>query len=72
MRSPRLSLVQSRPRWNQGWGETGDREKSSSLAREAIADDPAMLRWAEHTLGFSAEYHRERAVLEKSRAAGAA
>jgi hypothetical protein len=56
-------------RWNQGWGETGDREKSSSLAREAIAEDandPAVLRWAKHTLGVWEEYDRERAVLEKA------
>jgi adenylate cyclase len=56
-------------RWSHGWGETGDREKSLSLARAAIADDandPAVLRCAGHTLGFWGEYDRALAVLEKA------
>ena len=56
-------------RWSHGWGETRDREKSLSLAREAIADDandPAVLRCAGHTLGFWEEYDRALAVLEKA------
>lgn len=56
-------------RWNMGWGETGDREKSLCLAREAMADDTndaAVLRCVGHTLGFWEEYDRALAVLEKA------
>ena len=56
-------------RWNLGWGEPADREKSLCLAREAIADDTddaAVLRCAGHTLGFWEEYDRALAVLEKA------
>jgi TolB-like protein/class 3 adenylate cyclase len=56
-------------RWSQGWGETGDVEKGMALAREAIADDPndpSVLRWAGHTLGFWGDYDRAVTVLEKA------
>jgi adenylate cyclase len=56
-------------RWLQGWGESGDRERGLNLAREAIADDgndPSVLRWAGHTLGFWGEYDRALSVLEKA------
>ncbi|WP_426409716.1 adenylate/guanylate cyclase domain-containing protein [Bradyrhizobium ganzhouense] len=56
-------------RWNQGWGEMGDREKSLWLAREAIADDSndaAVLCYAGHALGFWGEYDRALAVLERA------
>ncbi len=56
-------------RWVQGWGEPGDREKGLALARQAIADDgndPAVLRWAGHTLGFWGEHDRALALLEKA------
>ncbi len=53
----------------QGWGEADDRERGLMLAREAIADDgndPSVLRWAGHTLGFWGDYDRALAVLEKA------
>jgi TolB-like protein/class 3 adenylate cyclase/Tfp pilus assembly protein PilF len=56
-------------RWLHGWGETGDKEQGLALAREAIADDgdnPSVLRWAGHTLGFWGDYDRALAVLEKA------
>jgi adenylate cyclase len=56
-------------RWVQGWGEAGDVEKDMALAREAIADDPndpSVLRWAGHTLGFWGDYDRALTVLEKA------
>jgi adenylate cyclase len=56
-------------RWVQGWGEADDRERGLVLAREAIADDgndPSVLRWAGHTLGFWGDYDRALAVLEKA------
>jgi adenylate cyclase len=42
-------------RWIQGWGAPGDPAKGLAVAREAIvqgSDDPSVLRWAGHTLGF--------------------
>jgi TolB-like protein/class 3 adenylate cyclase len=48
-------------RWLNGWSEPGDRERCLALAHEAIADDvndPSVLRWAGHTLGFWGDYDR--------------
>jgi adenylate cyclase len=45
-------------RWIQGWGAPGEREKGLATAREAIVldpDDPSVLRWAGHTLGYWGE-----------------
>jgi adenylate cyclase len=56
-------------RWIQGWGATGDPAKGLAVAREAIAEDsnnPSVLRWAGHTLGFWGEYDRSIALLEKA------
>ncbi|MGZ3288610.1 MAG: adenylate/guanylate cyclase domain-containing protein [Xanthobacteraceae bacterium] len=56
-------------RWIQGWGATGDPEKGLAAAREAIvlgSDDPSVLRWAGHTLGFWGDYDRSIALLEKA------
>jgi adenylate cyclase len=56
-------------RWVQGWGAPGDRENALAAAREAIAlgsDDPSVLRWAGHTLGFWGDHDRSIAVLEKA------
>ena len=53
----------------QGWGAPGDPEKSLAAAREAIAqgsDDPSVLRWAGHTLGFWGDHDRAIALLEKA------
>jgi adenylate cyclase len=56
-------------RWVQGWGVPGDPEKALAVAREAIvqgSDDPSVLRWAGHTLGFWGDYDRSIALLEKA------
>ncbi len=56
-------------RWIQGWGAPGDPEKGLAAAREAIvlgSDDPSVLRWAGHTLGFWGDYDRSIALLEKA------
>ena len=56
-------------RWTQGWGAPGDPEKGLAVAREAIvqgSDDPSVLRWAGHTLGFWGDYDRAIALLEKA------
>jgi adenylate cyclase len=56
-------------RWIQGWGVPGDPERGLAVAREAIAqgpDDPSVLRWAGHTLGFWGDHDRSIAVLEKA------
>ena len=56
-------------RWIQGWGTPGDPEKALAAAREAIvlgSDDPSVLRWAGHTLGFWGDYDRSIALLEKA------
>jgi adenylate cyclase len=56
-------------RWIQGWGAPGDREKGLAAASEAIAlgpDDPSVLRWAGHTLGFWGDHDRSIALLEKA------
>ncbi len=56
-------------RWIQGWGAPGDRENGLTAAREAIAlgsDDPSVLRWAGHTLGFWGDHDRSIALLEKA------
>jgi len=56
-------------RWIQGWGAPGDPEKGLAAAREAIvlgSDDPFVLRWAGHTLGFWGDYDRSIALLEKA------
>jgi TolB-like protein/Tfp pilus assembly protein PilF len=56
-------------RWIQGWGAPGDPERGLAVAREAIAqdpDDPSVLRWAGHTLGFWGDHDRAIAVLEKA------
>jgi TolB-like protein/class 3 adenylate cyclase len=56
-------------RWIQGWGTTGDPAKGLAVAREAIAQDsnnPSVLRWAAHTLGFWGNYDRSIALLEKA------
>jgi len=53
----------------QGWGAPGDRERGLAAAREAIvlgSDDPSVLRWAGHTLGFWGDYDRSIALLEKA------
>lgn len=53
----------------QGWGAPGDRERQLAAAREAIvldSDDPSVLRWAGHTLGFWGDYDRSIALLEKA------
>ncbi len=53
-------------RWIQGWGAPGDPEKGLAAAREAIvlgSDDPSVLRWAGHTLGFWGDYDRSIALL---------
>jgi len=56
-------------RWTQGWGVQGDPERGLTIAREAIAqgsDDPSVLRWAGHTLGFWGDRDRAIALLEKA------
>jgi adenylate cyclase len=56
-------------RWIQGWGAPGDPEKGLAAAREAIvlgSDDPSVLRWAGHTLGFWGDHDRSIALLEKA------
>ena len=56
-------------RWMNGWGEPGDRERCLALAHEAIANDvndPSVLRWAGHTLGFWGDYDRSLTLLEKA------
>jgi adenylate cyclase len=56
-------------RWVQGCGVPGDPEKALAVAREAIvqgSDDPSVLRWAGHTLGFWGDYDRSIALLEKA------
>jgi adenylate cyclase len=56
-------------RWMNGWSEPGDRDRCLALAHEAIASDsnnPAVLRWAGHTLGFWGDYDRSIALLEKA------
>jgi TolB-like protein/class 3 adenylate cyclase len=56
-------------RWIQGWGAPGDPERGLAAAREAIvlgSDDPSVLRWAGHTLGFWGEHDRSIALLEKA------
>jgi TolB-like protein/class 3 adenylate cyclase/Flp pilus assembly protein TadD len=56
-------------RWVQGWGAPGDPEKGLAVAREAIvqgSDDPSVLRWAGHTLGFWGDHDRSIALLEKA------
>jgi adenylate cyclase len=56
-------------RWLNGWNEPGDRERCLALAHEAIANDvndPSVLRWAGHTLGFWGDYDRSLALLEKA------
>ena len=56
-------------RWIQGWGVQGDPERGLAVAREAIAqgsDDPSVLRWAGHTLGFWGDHDRAIALLEKA------
>jgi adenylate cyclase len=61
--------VTYRLRWIQGWGAPGDPEKGLAAAREAIvlgSDDPSVLQWAGHTLGFWGDYDRSIALLEKA------
>jgi adenylate cyclase len=56
-------------RWIQGWGMTGDPAKGLAAAREAIAQDsnnPLVLRYAGHTLGFWGDHDRAIALLEKA------
>jgi adenylate cyclase len=56
-------------RWLNGWSEPGDRERCLALAQEAIANDtndPSVLRWAGHTLGFWGDYDRSLALLAKA------
>jgi TolB-like protein/class 3 adenylate cyclase len=56
-------------RWIQGWGAPGDPAKGLAAARDAIvqdADDPSVLRWAGHTLGFWGDHDRSIALLEKA------
>lgn len=56
-------------RWIQGWGASGEPELGRAAAREAIildSDDPSVLRWAGHTLGFWGDYDRSIALLEKA------
>jgi adenylate cyclase len=56
-------------RWIQGWGAPGDPAKGLAVAREAIvqgSDDPSVLRWAGHTLGFWGDHDRAIALLEKA------
>ncbi len=56
-------------RWIQGWGAPGDPAKGLAVAREAIAldaDDPSVLLWAGHTLGFWGDHDRSIALLEKA------
>src|SRR5215203_1955216 len=56
-------------RWTQGWGVQGDPERGLTIAREAIAqgsDDPSVLRWAGHALGFWGDRDRAIALLEKA------
>jgi adenylate cyclase len=53
----------------QGWGAPDEREKGLAAAREAIVlgpDDPSVLRWAGHTLGYWGDYDRSIALLEKA------
>jgi hypothetical protein len=56
-------------RWIKGRGMQGDPERGLAVAREAIlqgSDDPSVLRWAGHTLGFWGDYDRAIALLEKA------
>jgi TolB-like protein/class 3 adenylate cyclase/Flp pilus assembly protein TadD len=56
-------------RWIQGWGAPGDPARGLAVAREAIvqgSDDPSVLRWAGHTLGFWGDHDRSIALLEKA------
>jgi adenylate cyclase len=56
-------------RWIQGWGSSGDPEKGLAAAREAIeqdSNDPSVLRWVGHSLGFWGEHDRSIALLEKA------
>jgi tetratricopeptide (TPR) repeat protein len=56
-------------RWIQGWGTAGDPAKGLAVAREAIAQDtnnPSVLKFAGHTLGFWGDHDRSIALLEKA------